>query len=85
MSLFFDFSQQPSLDLIFSPLHLLILFAGLENMNDFLSDIFSIAVACSNRFFYNTPIAGFGKVPKSDPKFWKKFFYQPILKGDIET
>jgi hypothetical protein len=73
--LFVDFSQQTLLDLIFSPLHLLIFFAGLENMNDFLSEIFSITVACSYGFFYNTPIAGFGKVPKSSSQLGKKFFY----------
>jgi hypothetical protein len=69
--LFFDFSQPTSLDLIFCRLHLLVLFAGLENMDDFLSKIFSIAVACSHGFFYNTPIAGFGKVPKGGSQFGK--------------
>jgi hypothetical protein len=74
VSLFIDFSQQTSLDLLFCPLHPSFLFAGLENMNDFFSEILSIAVACSYGFFYNTPITGFGKVPKSGSQFGKKFF-----------
>jgi hypothetical protein len=35
VALFFDFSQQMLLDLIFGPLQLLILLSGLKNMNDF--------------------------------------------------
>ena len=85
VNLFFDFSQQASFDLIFSPLHFLILLSGLENMNDLFCETFSIAVAAYNRFFYHTPIAGFGKVPKCNSQLREKFFDQPVLKGDIET
>jgi len=59
--------------------------AGLENLNDFPGEISGVAVACRYGFFYNAPIPGFDKVLKSGSKFWKKFLYQPILKGDIET
>ena len=77
MSLFIDFSQQTALDLIFCPLHPSFLFAGLENMNNFLSEIFSIAVASSHGFFHNTPITGFGKVPKSGSQFGESSFNSP--------